>query len=310
MNNKIEFICVGFHKCGTTTIDSILRQNKEIYLPDYLKETQFCSWYMNYQNPLEIFNSRYFAKSKNSRHCGMIEPEFITLANVVQKYWGSDIKLIFIMRNPVDRLFSFFKMKLERGDCLEFYHQKYKKNNGSYDISKMFDDYVFDYIRNKNKSKFYCDYELGNYIRWIKDYCAYFSTNQMRFYIFEEFIKSPEPIINDMQRFIGVHEQKLNCRIRKNEGHTIAKNKFAAKINKHYYKKEYRYRADEKYRLENFHRFEHNFGILKKMTNYLYSKQDAYISKKARRICESYYRQGKDELAEFLNKDLNSVWFT
>jgi hypothetical protein len=57
---KIYFMCVGFHKCGTTTLDGILRQYNELYLPRNIKEPFFPIWYKKYDNPMEILFNRFF----------------------------------------------------------------------------------------------------------------------------------------------------------------------------------------------------------------------------------------------------------
>ena len=31
---KIDFLCVGFQKCATSTLDAILRQHSKVALPD------------------------------------------------------------------------------------------------------------------------------------------------------------------------------------------------------------------------------------------------------------------------------------
>lgn len=308
MNREIKFIGVGFHKCGTTTIDAILRQHSGICLPYALKETQFTSWCEKYNNPKKEFFKRYFKKDVSDRILGMIEPEFANTASLVKKHFGGDIKLLFFMRNPVEMLFSFFKMELIRGDYLEFYDGVYKEK-GKYNITKMFDEFVAANVLRKESELYLRSIEFANYMRWIKDYMRFYPKENMRFYIFEMFVSNMEETINDIQSFIGLDKQILDCNIIENKGTQIAKNKFVAKVNKWFYQKEYNYRTPSGWDIESFAMFEYFFSLLRYMTCYTYESSDAKISKRARRICEDYYRDSKDELADFLGYDLNSIWY-
>ena len=59
---KHDFVCVGFPKCATTTLDAILRQHPEIALPCH-KETLFFERNDLYDKGLEWYEKRYFGKN-------------------------------------------------------------------------------------------------------------------------------------------------------------------------------------------------------------------------------------------------------
>ena len=60
---KIDFMCLGFPKCGTTTLDMVLRQHTQLSFPK-IKETGYWSWYKLYSKPLEELEKYYVFNSK------------------------------------------------------------------------------------------------------------------------------------------------------------------------------------------------------------------------------------------------------
>ena len=111
----LDFICAGFNKCGTSSLHNVLKCIPAIQLPLNKKETCFFAWYNHYSDPVEKFRERYFPYSVGENTVrGCIEPSFIKRAELVQKYFGQDIKLIFMLRNPVQASWSMFKMRMRR----------------------------------------------------------------------------------------------------------------------------------------------------------------------------------------------------
>ncbi len=59
-NPHLDFACVGFTKCGTTSLSAALRKLKEVYLPKG-KETFYLHWYNKYENAPDKLKKKYFA---------------------------------------------------------------------------------------------------------------------------------------------------------------------------------------------------------------------------------------------------------
>lgn len=113
---KPNFLCVGAQKSGTTSLYNILKQHSEVFMPDK-KELHFFDWNENFDKSTEWY-FQMFQNSLKFNARGEITPNYIYKDNVAQRIFdtlGKDVKLIFMLRNPADRAFSHYKMRIGRG---------------------------------------------------------------------------------------------------------------------------------------------------------------------------------------------------
>ena len=113
------FLGVGTQKAGTTWLHTQLQSHPEVYLPTRRKELHFfdayfekgVNWYKSFfpVNPVE----------KGYRHWGEITPKYMFDPVVVDRVvdtLGPKTKIIFVLRCPVDRFFSQYRMSYSQGD--------------------------------------------------------------------------------------------------------------------------------------------------------------------------------------------------
>ena len=134
---KIDFVVAGFQKCGTTTLYEILRQNRHIFLPEE-KETYFFSDDRLYGRGMGYYYNRFYKDVQENQIVGTVDPTFVFYMDRMQKKLGKEVKYIFILRNPVKMVFSFYKMLLQMGFLRFGSCGGGEKNKG------------FDYFINKN----------------------------------------------------------------------------------------------------------------------------------------------------------------
>ena len=117
---KPEFLCIGFQKCGTTTLYDILKQHGKIVLTEGVKEPMF------YRVP--FLRTLLGAKWYENRYFGHCQPEdgqiagevnaglsFRGCADKIGGDFSPETKLIFLMRDPADRCYSAYKYFLALG---------------------------------------------------------------------------------------------------------------------------------------------------------------------------------------------------
>lgn len=114
---RIDFIVVGVQKSGTTALDSYLRQHPEIEMAD-VKELHFFDNDSFFKNNEVDYNPyhKHFGLEKVNRIFGEITPSYIFLEKSINriKEYNSAIKLIAILRSPIDRAFSNWNMEVQR----------------------------------------------------------------------------------------------------------------------------------------------------------------------------------------------------
>ena len=217
---KMDFLCVGFTKCGTTSLQQALKKNKKIYLPKE-KEILYGKWKNDYLDAPERFREQYFSGDLSKRKCGCIEPTYFRRANFVFESFGAGTKIIFMMRNPADATYSYFKMMMRRS--YEPKQREYYRKYGKYS-PEMFQDYMEDYIFSRKEQRFCYDI-------WLKEYLQFYKKEDIMVILFEEIIKEPERILNELQRFLGLKPKKLESLPYSNPGKQVSRNYLSARIN-------------------------------------------------------------------------------
>lgn len=120
---QIDFVLAGAQKAGTTALHYFLEQHPAISLPD-AQELHF------FDNE-EIFSGRpdyrelhrRFRPTRRSVVAGECTPIYLYWRPVMERIWNYNrrMKLIVVLRNPVERAFSHWNMQRERGlDTLDF----------------------------------------------------------------------------------------------------------------------------------------------------------------------------------------------
>lgn len=194
-----NFICVGAQKAGTTSLHNILKMHPDIYLPE-IKETKFFQRNHLYDKGLDFYQKTYFADVRAERAVGEIDPEYLYFDCVPGRIYeslGGDIKLIFILRNPVHRAYSHYLMSFKRAyesegfeKAVELESQRLPKDE--------FSKNHFSYITR------------GLYCEQIQRYLELFEREKMFFIIFEEFFDGKFPVIMEqLLDFLDVRRLKL-----------------------------------------------------------------------------------------------------
>lgn len=203
-----NFIVIGAGKAGTTSVDLYLQQHPEIYMSP-VKEPNFFALEgekLDFRGPKaeQLINSwsitdreRYqalFKEVKDQKAIGEVSPLYLysSKAPARIKHYVPDVKLIAILRNPIERAFSAYVYLLgeERetikdfAKALEAEEQRIKSNW----------EWIWHY---KN---------LGFYHTQLRRYYDIFAENQIKVYLFEDLNKNPSGLMKDIFQFVGVDE--------------------------------------------------------------------------------------------------------
>jgi hypothetical protein len=172
-----DFLCVGAQKAGTTTLYHTLKQHPDIFLsPD--EEVHFFDDDAHYGQGLSWYENR-FAGHRGERAVGEVTPAYLYFDYVPQRIrdsLGSDIKLIFIFRDPATRAFSHYLMNVRKGfedrSFEEALTLEPERIRGGYR-----ERLIYSYINR------------GLYSTQLKRYLELFPKESMLFLVFEEDIK-------------------------------------------------------------------------------------------------------------------------
>ncbi len=289
----LDFICVGFVKCGTTSLQEALILNPDIYLPKK-KETLYMGWRNRFEDAPERFNRIYYSDVKEGQTVGNIEPSYHANAEGIYECFGSGTKVIFMVRNPMDATYSYFKMLMRKTEELQ--QVKYYKQYHKFDV-RMFDNYISDYILSGKETRF-------QYMKWINRYLRFYDRSQIKVVFFEDVIREPEKTLNEIQEFIGVKAKSFSSLPHSNEGKEVSRNYLSARINRWLYRKdrELRYISSPKKKTRQNQRKK----LLHKYT--LLENRDKMLPE-SRKVLLDHYMDSIHELEEFCGRDLKGMWY-
>ena len=292
----LDFICAGFNKCGTSSLHSVLKRIPAVQLPLNKKETGFFGWYQNYPDPVEKFQERYFPfRRQKAVALGSVEPSFMKNAENVYKYFGKDLKLIFMIRNPMAASWSMFKMRLRRlrgSRYVALYRPEYKN-----DIHLMFRKYIDEFIVTKEEPDYFYD-------MWISEFLKYYPQEQIRYIVFENFIRNYESEMQALGEFLQIPITKLRKLPVSNEGNLISRNLYTARINH----KLYKYSITLRGKGTNYEKI-WNQQIMPFIEKFTMKECSDKLSAENRQILGEVYRESVCRTSEMTGLPLEEYWY-
>lgn len=192
---RIDFIVIGVQKAGTSALYHYLRQHPEIAMGD-IKELHFFDNDKYFENKYVDYNTyhKHFVLGEENKRHGEITPSYIywnKSINRIQKY-NPKIKLITILRNPIDRAYSHWNMSVI-------------KNNESRPFLECIIDQIAQIISNIHNQNFPNSYiERGLYYKQIERVLSNFPRHQTLFIKYEDFLKEQEKCVNQLISFLGI----------------------------------------------------------------------------------------------------------
>jgi hypothetical protein len=194
----IHFLVIGAQKCGTTSLHMYLRAHPRLYLPPQ-KEVNFFSTDEKFGRGVDWYLRTYFGMSRG-RISGEVSPQYMyCLAAPVRicKVFPN-IKLIAVLRNPIDRCFSHYRMMVRRG--LE--SRSFKAV--IFDLSTKTIEFPFsksDQLPIKETNLYL---EIGNYSEMLAKYAKHFSRDNFFLLSLEALSSRPAQILSSIYSFLGV----------------------------------------------------------------------------------------------------------
>lgn len=294
-NINLDFLCVGFVKSGTSSLHTALKKNKSIYLPN-VKENYYLHWRNKYEDSPERLMENYYKQAKKDCLLGDIEPSYHRKAVGVYECFGrGKCKILFMMRNPADAAYSYFKMMMRRPIARK-YISLYR---GSFSYhTEMFGNYMENYLLNGKEQRFHYD-------KWISEYLQYIDRDKVKFIFFEEWIKEPQRVMNEIQEFLGTKEMVTYKELpRSNDGKKVSRNVFCAYINWILIKMKNKAKGEK-----NAKESEKLNKRIQKLHKYTMIETNEKMLPEHREKLNSYYRDSIHRVEEITGKNLKGLWY-
>ena len=198
--NKPNFYILGAAKAGTTTLYDLLKQHPEVFL-SFDKEPMFFSRDDYYSRGLDWYLKTFYSHSEDFPVRGEASPHYLYWAEKVASriYYAHEktpVKFIVVLRNPVDRAYSWYWNMIADGreelsfiDALKAEEERLDANNEELEY---FGSMRYGYLRG------------GGYVSQIQSFLNFFSEEQFLFLLQDDLKNDFDEVIQKTCRFLGV----------------------------------------------------------------------------------------------------------
>jgi tetratricopeptide (TPR) repeat protein len=219
-----NFLIVGAAKSGTTSLFEYLNQHPDIFLPEF-KEPQFFvlediagsvyKYIDNWEAYLQLFDGADGCKWRGEASVFYLYYYNTAIRNIL-KYLGKDVKIIIILRNPIERAFSAYNHTLKNNP---------DENLNSFEMALNAEE---ERIKKKKISPMLHYKAMGLYAESI----AAFKENFKKVLVldYKEMIKDPDNLVKKIFDFLEVPQIKVDFGTVHNKGGKVWKSSFLKKI--------------------------------------------------------------------------------
>ncbi len=185
-----DFIITGAQKAGTSSLFFYLAQHPDLKLA-VDKELHYYNYYNRMGRDQNWYRSFFpLAATSKGKLTGEASPYYLFAEHAAKalKHDLPDIKLIALLRNPIDRAYSAYQMN--------------KRNNQSPNFPSSFEQAI-------NNENFHDEASIlylmrGHYAQHIKNWLKYFDREQFLFIKSEKFFADPHNTLKQCYDFLGV----------------------------------------------------------------------------------------------------------
>ena len=198
MGTKVNFLIVGAQKSGTTALDAYLRAHPEIAM-GIEKEVHFFDNDALFSDNTIDYSIYHNAFEPRQGHVliGESTPIYMYWHEAPKRIWqyNPDMKIIMILRNPIERAFSHWNMERSRNaETLSFWEAITSEKHRLQEVWPL-QHRVYSYI------------DRGFYSQQLENIWRYFPKKNTLALRTEDLNYDPQNTINKLLKFLGASKQ-------------------------------------------------------------------------------------------------------
>jgi Sulfotransferase domain len=193
--DKLDFILIGAQKSGTTALHYLLNKHRRVCMGDkqeihfFDDDPVFSRMPVDYQ-----LLHRHYPRVGSETIAGDCTPSYLYHEPAAERisHYHPEIKLLVLLRNPVERAFAHWNMQRVKGrEPLDFF-EAVKQEKARISNAPPVDARRFAYV------------DRGFYARQLERYFKCFPREQMKIVKFEEFKEQPRETADAILSFLGL----------------------------------------------------------------------------------------------------------
>jgi hypothetical protein len=202
---RLDFIVIGAQKAGTTSLWHYLRDHPDLYLPPD-KEAPFFSHTINYERGFDWYLAEYFPLAPSGALTGTVTPHYMTgwegssVDVIAERIHATlpDVRLIALLRDPIERAISHFRMSQRRGMERRSFEQA---------IADQLTPQALEEARHHHtETNSYVT--AGEYGRILDSYRRLFPRDQILVLYVNELRDEPQRLVKELLHFIGAEPER------------------------------------------------------------------------------------------------------
>jgi hypothetical protein len=202
--NKPDFFIVGAPKCGTTSLCKYLAQHPDVFISKFKEPNQFS--YDLIEKPIKprrsIEEYLEFFNDADGRICGEGSSLYLYSKIAAKEIYNfnPNAKIIIMLRNPVDFLYSYHNQcVLELDEDIRDFKRAIEAENDRKQGKRIPKDCT------RPSLLFYS--EVAKFTEQIQRYFDVFGQERVQIIIFDNFIKDTANVYQKTLRFLGIEQQ-------------------------------------------------------------------------------------------------------
>lgn len=213
---KLDFIIVGAQKCATTTIHKYLEEHPAVDLPldkeaPFFNGSEFHAECIEQGDSVEESYARFLAQNylqtgaSESNSWGKASPQYMSNPEIPAriKAVNPDAKIIAVLRNPVKRAFSHYRMAVRRGTESRTFEQAVIDSLDMDKIKRGREGFAPSHARGyESEADFYLAW--GEYGRILEHYLHEFGRDNLLVLFTEDLQAKPGQVLDKLLAFIGL----------------------------------------------------------------------------------------------------------
>lgn len=193
-NRKVDFLVVGAQKSGTTALDTYLRSHTNICMGDvkelhYFDDETHFSTTPNY----EQYHKKFSPVSSHSV-LGEVTPIYMYWQPAMRRIWeyNPNMKIIVLLRNPIERAYSHWNMETLRGAETLPFSEAIRKERQRVREALPLQHRVYSYI------------DRGFYVEQLRRIYHYFPKKQILVFKHEELLGDVNKVLVKISHFLNL----------------------------------------------------------------------------------------------------------
>ena len=206
--NKPNLLIVGAAKSGTTSLHNYLDQHDEVFMSKH-KEPHFLinneegvnkipNGINKYRDYIKLFDNSKNYKYRGESSVMYLQFPEITIKNIA-KYLDDDIKIIIMLRNPIDRAFSGFQ------------HVKRYNKMENYTFKEAIEKSEKRYFENNKITPASRYLHIGLYYKFVHKFKSKFKDN-VHVIIYDDFINKTSYELSCLFDFLGLKKNIIDLK--------------------------------------------------------------------------------------------------